>query len=62
MFTAQFKNPVVLEVLSSAKSGAQVCREHNLKDSVLVRWKQEFIEHVPEMFAGNQVQTQQAGT
>lgn len=59
-FTAQFKAQVVLEVLSGAKSGAQLCREYNLKDTVLARWKQEFIEHAPELFAGNQVQIQQA--
>ena len=59
-FTAQFKAQVVLAVLSGAKSSAQVCREHNLKDTVLARWKQEFIERAPELFAGNQVQNQQA--
>lgn len=59
-FSAQFKAQVVLEVLSGAKSAAQVCREHSLKDTLLARWKQEFIERAPELFAGNQVQNQQA--
>ncbi|HET7641362.1 MAG TPA: transposase [Ktedonobacteraceae bacterium] len=59
-FSAQFKAQVVLEVLSGAKRAAQVCREHSLKDTLLARWKQEFIERAPELFAGNQVQNQQA--
>jgi transposase-like protein len=59
-FSAQFKAAVVLEVLSGAKSAAQVCREHNLKDTLFAGWKQEFIEHAPELFAGNQLQMQQA--
>ena len=59
-FSGQFKAQVVLEVLSGAKNAAQLCREHGLKDTLLARWKQEFIEHAPELFVGNQVQNQQA--
>jgi transposase len=58
-FTAQFKAQVVLDILSGAKGAAQICREHSLKDTLLARWKQEFIERAPELFAGNQVQNQQ---
>ena len=50
-FSPEFKAQVVLEVLTGAKSGAQVCREHQSKDSVLSRWKQEFIERAPQLFA-----------
>jgi transposase len=50
-FSPEFKAQVVLEVLTGAKSGAQVCREHQIKDSVLSRWKQEFIERAPHLFA-----------
>ena len=34
-FTPEFKARVVLEVISGAKSGAEVCREHNLKLDLL---------------------------
>ncbi|MCZ7574086.1 MAG: transposase [Ardenticatenaceae bacterium] len=46
-FSAEFKAQVVLEVLTGVKSAAQVCREHAIKESVLSRWKQEFIERSP---------------
>jgi transposase len=49
-FSGRFKAQVVLEVLTGVKSAAQVCREHGLKETVLSRWKQEFIERSPELF------------
>jgi transposase-like protein len=36
-FSPEFKAQAVREVLSGAKSGAQVCREHQIKDTVLSR-------------------------
>jgi transposase-like protein len=51
-FTPEFKARVVLEVLSGAKSAVQVCREHQLKDTVLSRWKREFVERSPRVFEG----------
>lgn len=49
-FSGRFKAQVVLEVLTGVKSAAQVCREHGIKETVLSRWKQEFIERSPELF------------
>ena len=49
-FTAEYKAQVVLEVLTGVKSAAQVCREYQLNDSTLSRWKQEFVEHAAEVF------------
>lgn len=49
-FSGRFKAQVVLEVLTGVKSAAQVCREHDIKETVLSRWKQEFIERSPELF------------
>jgi len=49
-YTPEFKVQVVLEMLTGAKSAAQLSREHRIKDSVLSRWKQEFIERAPQMF------------
>ena len=51
-FTPEFKAQVVLEVLTGAKSAAQVCREQQLKDTVLSRWKRAFIERSPQVFEG----------
>lgn len=49
-YTAEFKAGVVLEIFSGQKSLAQASREHGIKDSVILRWKQEFIERSPQIF------------
>lgn len=49
-FTPAFKARVVWEVLSGTQSPTQACRAYGLKDSVLSRWKQRFIERVPQIF------------
>src|ERR687886_1796854 len=53
-FTPQFKTRVVLEVLPKLKSMAQVCRDYDLKEQVVVRWKAEFLERAPTLFASDQ--------
>ena len=54
-FSPEFKARVVLEMLLEQKSAAQASREYGIKDSVLSRWKQEFIERSPQLFeAGSQ--------
>lgn len=58
-FTAKFKTQVVLELLSGAKSMAQLCREHELKDQLVYRWKAEFLERAETIFGGD-TQCQQA--
>jgi transposase len=37
-------------MLIDGKSLAQASREHGIKDSVLSRWKQEFLERSPKVF------------
>jgi transposase len=49
-FTPEFKAQVVLEVLSGARSAAEVCREHQLKDSLFHCWKDEFLKQAPKVF------------
>ena len=49
-FTPEFKARVVLEILVEGKSMAQASRDYGIKDSVLARWKQEFIERSPTVF------------
>ncbi len=50
-FNAEFKTRVVLEMLSGEKGLMQASREYGIKDSVLSRWKQEFLERAPQVFA-----------
>ena len=53
-YTAQFKAKVGLEVLQGEKSPADSCCTCKLPNSVLTRWKREFVErshHVFEVLA-----------
>jgi transposase-like protein len=49
-FTPEFKVRVVLEMISGEKGLMQASREDGIKDTVLSRWKQEFLERAPELF------------
>ena len=49
-FTPEYKARIVLEILTEQKSLAQASREQGIKDSVLSRWKKEFIERSPTLF------------
>ena len=49
-YTPEFKAGLVLEILTEQKSIAQASREYGIKDSVISRWKQEFIERSPQVF------------
>jgi transposase len=50
-FTPEFKAQVVLEELTGVKDKAEICREHQLRSQVFARWKAEFLERAPEIFA-----------
>jgi transposase-like protein len=49
-FSAEFKAKVVLELISGQKGLLQASREYSIKDTVLSRWKQEFLERAPKVF------------
>ena len=49
-FTAEFKAKVVLELISGEKGLAQASREYGIKDTVLSRWKQEFLAKAAQVF------------
>ncbi len=44
IFTREFKLDVVRQVASGTKRPAQVCREHQLGESLLARWRKEYEE------------------
>ena len=50
-FTPQFKAKVVMELLSGTKTPAQVCREYGLRDSLVYKWRGEFLERAYTVFA-----------
>lgn len=49
-FGAEFKTRVVLELIAGKKSLAEASREYNIKDTVLSRWKQEFVAKATQVF------------
>ena len=53
-YTAEYKARVVLDMLTTGKSAGQASREYGIKDSVLSRWRQEFIERSPMLFEQGQ--------
>jgi len=53
-FSPEFKARVVLELISGEKGLMQASREYEIKDSVLSRWKQEFLERAPQLFEQTQ--------
>jgi transposase-like protein len=50
-FTPEFKAEVVLEELTGVKDKAEICREYRLSRQVFSRWRAEFVERAPEIFA-----------
>jgi len=51
IFDPDFKAKLVLAELTGIKSAVEVCREHQLSSQVFARWKAEFLERAPELFA-----------
>jgi transposase-like protein len=49
-YSAEFKTRVVLQLISGEKGLMEASREYGIKDSVLSRWKQEFLERAPQLF------------
>lgn len=50
-YTPEFKAQVVLEELTGVKDKAEICREYRLRPQVFSRWREEFLERAPEIFA-----------
>ena len=48
-FTAEFKAQVVLEVLTGAKTQADICREHGLKPDLVARWRAKALARLPDV-------------
>jgi len=61
-FSAQFKLETVLEGLRGEKSVAQMCRERDITDSLYYKWRDEFMEAAPQIFADKRHQDHEANT
>ena len=42
VFSREFKLTLVKAIANGEKTNTQVCREHNIDQSVLTRWKREY--------------------
>src|SRR5579859_49881 len=53
-FTAEFKFETVMEILRGEKPIAQICRERQVTDSLVYKWRQDFLEKAPGLFESKQ--------
>lgn len=49
-YKPQLKAQAVLQVLSGSKSAAQICRDLNINENLLSRWKQQLLTHAALVF------------
>jgi transposase len=42
---------VILDLLTGRRSMAQLCREHDLKEQVVTRWRATFLDRAERLFA-----------
>ena len=57
-FSAQQKTEVVLASLRGPKSIAQLCREHDISESLLRKWREQFLVAGAERLSGRQERTE----
>jgi transposase-like protein len=50
-FTPEFKFEAVLDMLRGEKKVAQICRERDITESLLYKWRDAFFERAPSIFA-----------
>jgi transposase len=53
-FTAQQKTELVLASLRGPKTIAQLCREHDISETLLRRWREQFLAAGAERLQGRQ--------
>jgi transposase-like protein len=49
-FSAEFKLRLVVQLVSGQRTLSELSREHKIKDSLLARWRDQFLEKAPQMF------------
>ncbi len=56
----EFKLELVRQIATGQKRPAQICREHDLAESVLLRWRREYEARGEEAFADKQLSKAEA--
>ena len=49
-FSVEFKLDTVLELLRAEKSAAQICRERQITESLLYKWRDRFVSRAASLF------------
>jgi transposase-like protein len=49
-FSPEFKAQVVLEILSGAKTAAEVCREYGVRSQLVSKWRAHFLARAASIF------------
>jgi len=57
IYKPEFKAEVVLESLRGQKTDAQICREREIAPDLLSRWRTQFVERAPQLFATDQTRS-----
>ena len=57
-FTAQQKTEIVLASLRGPKTMAELCREHDIADSLLRKWREQFLAAGAERLQGKAERTE----
>ena len=57
-FSAQQKTELVLASLRGPKTIAQLCREHDISESLLRKWREQFLAAGAERLQGRQERTE----
>jgi transposase len=58
-FTPEFKLRLAVQIVSGQRSIADLSREHQIKDSLLARWRDQFLERAPALFGGEEPRGQE---
>ena len=51
-FSPEFKAKIALATLRKEATTTELCRKHQLSDTVVVRWRQQLLERAAALFAG----------
>ena len=57
-FSPEFKLKLVVQIVSGQRTTAELSREHKIKDSLLARWRDQFLERGVQIFAGAPTETE----
>ena len=49
-FSGEFKFNIVMQLLTGSRSITELCREHQLKDSLVYRWRDELLARGPQVY------------